>query len=189
LFGNFAMPIEESVKIRRIPVVGIVSAGGITILYAIRCITTVGVAILLAIGYISPISIIPAGCITILSAIRNVTAVSIAIRLAIGYISPVGIIPAGGVAVLYTIRCIPAIGIANLFAICYTSPIGIVPAAGIAILSTGVTIAHARIVVVETLKPHERIRALADLLLNTRVFLQIRIQVRMALQELRVVDQ
>src|ERR1700722_8540505 len=65
---------------------------------------------------------------------------------------------------------------------------------GIATLSTGITsigitIAHVRIAAVGILQSHERIGLLADLLFHTRVVLKIRIELRMALQVLRVVDQ
>ncbi len=60
---------------------------------------------------------------------------------------------------------------------------------GIAILSTGITIALIRVAGVKIFEPHERVRPLTDLLFHTRVILKICIKLRMALQELRVVDQ
>jgi hypothetical protein len=74
--------------------------------------------------------------------------------------------------------CVPAVGIA----IC-------VPAVGIAILSTGITIAQVPVAAVAIFQAHERVGVLADLLPHTRVILKICIELRMALQELRVVDQ
>ena len=60
---------------------------------------------------------------------------------------------------------------------------------GIAILAVGITIAQAAVVAVEIFGSHERVGTLADLLLHAGVVLEIGIELRMALQELRVVDQ
>ncbi|MFZ0270869.1 MAG: hypothetical protein WB524_25515 [Acidobacteriaceae bacterium] len=64
-----------------------------------------------------------------------------------------------------------------------------VSAVGIAIGSTGITIAQVRVAGVEIFQSHERVGALADLLFHTRVFLEIRTELRMAFEELRIVDQ
>ena len=72
---------------------------------------------------------------------------------------------------------------AVIIAICHVS------AVSVAILPTGITIAHVRIPGVGIFQPHERVGALADLLLHTRVVLKIRIELRMVLQKLRIVDQ
>ena len=64
-----------------------------------------------------------------------------------------------------------------------------VSAIGITILSSGITIAQVPVAAVAIFQAHERVGALADLLFHTRVILKIRIELRMALQELRVVDQ
>src|ERR1700677_1140296 len=69
-------------------------------------------------------------------------------------------------------------------------PIGItILSSGNTILSTSITIAHARIAAVGIFQSHERVGLLADLLFHTRMVLKIRIELRMALQVLRVVDQ
>src|SRR5580704_14784374 len=60
---------------------------------------------------------------------------------------------------------------------------------GIAISSASISVACVMIAVVEILQSHERIRPLADLLFNTGMVLQIPVQLGMALQELRVIDQ
>jgi hypothetical protein len=64
-----------------------------------------------------------------------------------------------------------------------------ISAIGIAILSTGIAIAQVRVVAVGIFQSYERVGLLADLLFHARVRLKIRIELRMALQELRVVDQ
>jgi len=115
--------------------------------------------------------------------IRRVSAIGIAIR----YVSAVDIVSAAGVA----IRHVFAIGIVSAagIAIRHVSAIGIASAVEIAILPTGITIAQVRVAAVEIFQSHERAGLLADLLFHTRVILKIRIELRMALQELRVVDQ
>src|ERR1700733_3794596 len=82
------------------------------------------------------------------------------------------------VAILSTgiIRHVSAIGIAIL-------------STSIRILSAGITIAQVRVAGVEIFLSHERVGPSADLLFHTRVVLKIRIELRMALQVLRVVDQ
>ncbi len=64
-----------------------------------------------------------------------------------------------------------------------------VSAVGIAILSTGIAITQVRVAAIGIFKSHECVGPRADLLFHTRVILKIRIELRMALQELRIIDQ
>jgi hypothetical protein len=90
-------------------------------------------------------------------------------------------------AIVVAIR-VPAIGVA----IRHVSAIVIairVSTIGVAILSTGITIAQVPVAAVAIFQAHERVGVLADLLPDTRVILKICVELRMALQELRVVNQ
>src|SRR5580698_6780824 len=60
---------------------------------------------------------------------------------------------------------------------------------GITIWSAGITIAQVRVAGVAIFQPHERVGLFADLLFHTGVILKVRVELRMALHVLRVVDQ
>jgi hypothetical protein len=60
---------------------------------------------------------------------------------------------------------------------------------GVAILTHGIPIAEAPVVAVEIFRSHERVGPLGDLLSHAGVILEIRIERRMVLDELRIVDQ
>ncbi|MGC2297584.1 MAG: hypothetical protein WA476_02200 [Acidobacteriaceae bacterium] len=86
-------------------------------------------------------------------------------------------------------RYVSAIGIA----IRHVSAVGITilsaGSVGITILSAGITIAQVRVAGVEIFQPHEGVGPFADLLFHTGVILKVRVELRMALEKLRVVDQ
>ena len=92
------------------------------------------------------------------------------------------ILSAVGLAIL-PIRVAISIGITILF-------VGVaVACVGIAISLASIAVARVVIAVIEFLQSHERIRPSANLLFHTWMVLQIAVQLRMALQELRVIDQ
>ncbi|HEY1803664.1 MAG TPA: hypothetical protein VGG45_04220 [Terracidiphilus sp.] len=67
--------------------------------------------------------------------------------------------------------------------------VGPIAAISISILPIRVTVAEIPIMVVRILESHKCVRLLGDLLLYAGVILQIRIELRMPLQVLRIVDQ
>jgi hypothetical protein len=64
-----------------------------------------------------------------------------------------------------------------------------VSAVGVTILPGGITIAQVVVAGVEIFQSHERVRLLADLLFHTCVVLKIGVELRMALQILRIGNQ
>jgi hypothetical protein len=96
--------------------------------------------------------------------------------------------PAFGITVLSAVIPI-AIPIARIAI--FSISIGIAISCVVITISSAADIAVAciRIASIEILQPHERVGLLTDLLFHTWMVLQILVQLRMALQELRVVHQ
>jgi hypothetical protein len=89
-------------------------------------------------------------------------------------------------------RDIPAVPIAPASVVTIAiEPVSaiVISAARILPLPAGIAVARIVIAVVSILKPHKCIWLLADLLFHTGMFLEIRVELTMAIQELRVVNQ
>jgi hypothetical protein len=137
------------------------------------------------IRHISAIGIAIRNVSTIVIAIRHISAIGIAIR----HVSAIVVAIRDVATIVVAIRRVSAIGIAIRNVSAIVIAIRPVSAIDIAILSSGIAIAQVRVAAVGVFKSYERVRLLADLLSHARVRLKIRIEFRVALQKLRVVDQ